>query len=93
MLHVKQDESQFVYFGHTLIEKQPRMDGVLFIGLDRSKAQENGLARAFPVSRFLPCTKHLRDNVNSNLASLQLTQTGNHERHFWRRQANGEGFN
>ena len=50
------------------------MDGVLFIGLDRSKAQENGLARAFPVSRFLPCTKHVRDNVNSKLASLQLTE-------------------
>ena len=38
MLHIKQDESQFVYFAHTLIEKQPRMDGVLFIGLDHSKA-------------------------------------------------------
>ena len=74
MLHVKQDESQFVYFGHTLIEKQPRMDGVLFIGLDRSKAQENGLARVFPVSRFLPCTKHVRDNVNAKLASLQFTE-------------------
>lgn len=24
MLHVKQDESRFVYFGHTLTEKQPR---------------------------------------------------------------------
>ena len=74
MLHVKQDESQFVYFGHTLIEKQPGMDGVLFIGLDRSKAQENGLARVFHVSRFLPCTKHVRDNVNAKLTSLQLTE-------------------
>ena len=74
MLHVEQDESQFVYFGHTLIEKQPGMDGVLFIGLDRSKAQENGLARVFHVSRFLPCTKHVRDNVNAKLTSLQLTE-------------------
>ena len=74
MLHVKQDESQFVYFGHTLIEKQPRMDGVLFIGLDRSKAQENGLARVFHVSRFLPCTKHVKDNVKAKLSSLQLSE-------------------
>ena len=63
-----------MYFGHTLIEKHPRMDSVLFIGLDRSKAQENGLARVFHVSRFLPCTKHVRDNVNAKLTSLQLTE-------------------
>jgi len=70
MLHVKQDESQFVCFGLTLIEKQPRMDGVLFIGLDRSKAQENGLARVIHVSRFLPFTKHVRDNINASLQAF-----------------------
>ena len=74
ILHEKEDESQLVYFGHTLIEKQPRMDGVLSTGLDCSKAQENGLGQAFNVSRFLSCTKHVCDNVNSKLASLQLTE-------------------
>ena len=62
ILHVKQEENQFVYFGHTLIEKQPKIDGVLFIGLDHNKAQENGLARVFPISRFLSCIKLVRDN-------------------------------
>lgn len=58
MLHVKEDESQLVYFGHTLIEKQPRMDSVLSIGLDCSKAQENGLGRhsMFQGSYLVPST-------------------------------------
>lgn len=74
MLHVKQDESQFLNFGHTLIEKQPELDGILFIGLNRSRAQENGLSRLFRVSRFLPCTKHVQDNVKTKLAILQLSE-------------------
>lgn len=45
-----------------------------FIGLDRGKAQENGLARVFLVSRFLPCTKLGKDNVKAKLASLQLRE-------------------
>ena len=57
-----------------MIEKQPKIGGVLFIGLDCSKAQVNGLARVFPVSRFLPCTKYVRDYVEAKLASLQLTE-------------------
>ena len=63
-----------MYFGHTLIEKQPELDDIPFISLDRSRAQENGLARVFRVSTFLPCTTHVQDNVWAKLPSLQLSE-------------------
>lgn len=57
-----------------MTEKQVGIDNVLFIGLDWSKAQENGHAYVFHLSMFLPSTNHIQDNVNAKLRNLQVIE-------------------
>ncbi|KAK2554876.1 hypothetical protein P5673_023542 [Acropora cervicornis] len=74
LFHVRQDESQFFYFSYTLLEVNYEFEKVRFIGGDRDKAQK-GFLKPLKGVTYLPCKKHLQENMKAKMQSLQLSGT------------------
>ena len=74
LFHVRQDEAQFLFFCNTLLEVDYGFEKVRFVGGDRDKAQKGFLKPLKGVS-YLPCKKHIEDNMKAKMQSLQLNVT------------------
>lgn len=74
LFHVCQDESQFFYFSYTLLEVNYGFEKVRFIEGDRDKAQK-GFLKPLKGVTYLPCKKHLQENMKAKMQSLQLSGT------------------
>jgi len=71
MLHVRKSEKKFKYFAHTLLEHNDKIKRIAFVGGDRDKAQQ-GFLSPLRGCTFLPCKKHVEDDVSRKLANLGL---------------------
>lgn len=71
LFHVRQDETQFLFFCNTLLEVKYEFEKVRFVGGDRDKGQKGFLKPLKGVS-YLPCKKHIEDNMKAKMKSLQL---------------------
>ena len=76
MLHVRKSEKDFKYFSHTLLEHNDKIKRVAFVGGDRDKAQQGFLS---PLRRctFLPCKKHVEDDISRKIDDLGLKDIKN----------------
>ena len=72
MFHIRRSEKDFKYFIYTLLEQQDQLERIAFVGADRDKAQRGFL---MPLKRctFLPCKKHVEDDVARKLIELGMT--------------------
>ena len=71
MLHVRKSEKDFKYFAHTLLEHNDKIKRIAFVGGDRDKAQQ-GFLSPLRGCTFLPCKKHVEDDITRKLANLGL---------------------
>jgi hypothetical protein len=63
LFHVEEESCEvYLYFAHSLVEANPDMDRVRFIGGDRGKGQR-GFMRPFRSATLLPCTRHVQSNI------------------------------
>ena len=64
------------YFIHSLLEANYALERLTFLGADRDKAQSSFL---IPLKgcTFLPCKKHVEDNITRKIADLGLTSIKN----------------
>ena len=69
LFHVRQDESHFFYFSYTLLEVNYEFEKVRFIGGDRDKTQK-GFLKPLKGVTYLPCKKHLQENMKAKMQSL-----------------------
>lgn len=53
-------------------EINPEIENILFVGSDRQRSMENGLAPQMPIAQFLACKKHMEDNVKIKMAALGM---------------------
>ena len=73
LFHLEEDESVYRYFGLSLIEQEPTLSDILFIGMDREKAIKNGLQSCMSFATFLFCLKHMRDDVERQMTTLKVS--------------------
>jgi hypothetical protein len=59
-----------------LLEIDERLEDVLFVGGDQDKAQQ-GFIKPLKHCTFLPCKKHVEDNISQKLMSLGLSEIKN----------------
>ena len=71
LFHVRQDESQFLFFSNNLLEANYAFEKVRFVGGDRDKGQK-GFLKPLKGVTYLPCKKHIEDNMKAKMQSLQL---------------------
>ena len=71
LFHVRQDETQFLFFCNTLLEANYQFEKVRFVGGDRDKGQK-GFLKPLKGATYLPCKKHIEDNMKTKMQSLQL---------------------
>ena len=71
LFHVRQDESQFLFFSNNLLEANYAFEKVRFVGGDRDKGRK-GFLKPLKGVTFLPCKKHIEDNMKAKMHSLQL---------------------
>ena len=71
MFHVNRSEKDFKYFSHTLLEMNEHFEDVAFVGGDRDKAQQ-GFIKPLKRCKFLPCKKHVEDDISRKLTCLGL---------------------
>lgn len=71
LFHVCQDETQFLFFCNTLLEVDYEFEKVRFVGGDRDKGQK-GFLKPLRGVLYLPCKKHIEDNMKAKMQSLQL---------------------
>ena len=71
MLHVCKSEKDFKYFAHTLLEHNDKLNRIAFVGSDRDKAQQ-GFLSPLRGCTFLPCKKHIEDDITRKLGDLGL---------------------
>ena len=69
MFHVRRAEKDFKYFCYALLEINEGFEGVSFVGGDRDKAQQ-GFMKPLKRSIFLPCKKHVEDDISRKLTDL-----------------------
>ena len=60
----------FLYFIHTLLECSYELERVAFVVGDRDKAQARYILKG---CTFLPCKKHLEDDITRKIADLGLS--------------------
>lgn len=72
MIHNKMDATTFQYFGNTLVELEPSLSDVLFIGSDRDAAIDKGFKQPFPIATLLACKTHVEDNIKTKLRDLEI---------------------
>ena len=73
LIHTTKEDKDFHYFASTLIEINQAIKDCLFIGGDRDAAQKF-FANVFPDHSFIPCTKHVKDDISRKLTDLHLTK-------------------
>ena len=73
MIHTNETSEDFHYFASTLKELNREIENILFVGSDRQKSIENGLASQLPIAHFLSCTKHILDNITRKMALIKVT--------------------
>ena len=64
MFHVCERKEDFVYFAQTLVQQNEKFENINFVGADRSAALKGAV--------LVPCTKHVRDNIEFQLNSLRI---------------------
>ena len=69
MFHVRRAEKDFKYFCYSLLEINEGFEGISFLGGDRDKAQQ-GFRKPLMRSIFLPCKKHVEDDISRKLSDL-----------------------
>lgn len=72
MFHTTKTQRAYLYFAHTLLESNYALEQIAFVGGDRDKAQPFFL-KLLEGCTFLPCKKHVKDNVMWKIADLGLT--------------------
>ena len=72
MIHTDEKQATFHYFASTLRENNSDIENILFVGSDRQRSMENGLAPQMSIALFLACKKHEEDNVKMKLAALGI---------------------
>ena len=72
MIHATKEDGDFFYFAATLAEQNRSITTCKFIGGDRDSAQKSFTA-LFPNHVFVPCTKHVKDDIIRQLGKLHLT--------------------
>ena len=71
MFHVCERKEDFVYFAQTLVQQNEKFENVNFVGADRSAALK-GFLQPLKGTVLVPCTKHVRDNIELQLNSLRI---------------------
>ena len=71
LFHVCQEESQFLFFCNNLLGTNYGFEKVRFVGGDRDKGQK-GFLKPLKGVTYLPCKKHIEDNMKAKMPSLQL---------------------
>ena len=66
LFHVRQDESQFLFFSNNLLEANYAFEKVRFVGGDRDKGQK-GFLKPLKGVTYLPCKKHIEDNMKAKM--------------------------
>ena len=69
MFHVRRSEKDFKYFSHSLLEVNQGFEEIAFVGGDRDQAQK-GFLKPLKRSIFLPCKKHVEDDISRKLSDL-----------------------
>ncbi len=69
LFHVEEESVEvYLYFAHTLVEMNPAVDRVRFIGGDRGKGQR-GFMHPFRESVLLPCLRHVQSNIKEHFST------------------------
>ena len=76
MFHVRRSEKDFKYFSHSLLKVNQGFEEIAFVGGDRDQAQ-NGFLRPLKRSVFLPCKKHIEDDISRKLSDLSKSAIKN----------------
>ena len=63
-----------LYFAHCLLESNPSVDRVHFIGGDRGKGQRIFM-HPFRSATLLPCTRHVQSNIQEQIAAKEMQNT------------------
>ena len=76
MFHTTKSSRDCLYFIHSLLEANYALERLTFLGADRDKAQSSFL---IPLKgcTFLPCKKHVEDDITRKIADLRLTSIKN----------------
>ena len=69
MFHVRRAKKDFKYFCYSLLEINKGFEGISFLGRDRDKAHQ-GFRKPLMHSIFLPCKKHVEDDISRKLCDL-----------------------
>ena len=72
MFHTTKTQRDYLYFAHTLLESNYALERIVFVGGDRDKAQSFFL-KPLKGCTFLPCKKHVKDDITRKIADLGLT--------------------
>ena len=72
MFHVTRTKKDYQAFCHALLEINENIELVNYVGGDRDKAQA-GFLIPLKGATFLPCTKHVQDDVARKLTELELS--------------------
>ena len=68
---LREVKKDFKYFAHTLLEHNDEIKRIAFVGGDRDKAQQ-GFLSPLRGCTFLPCEKHVEEDITRKLANLGL---------------------
>ena len=78
MVHTDEKQETFHYFASTMREVNSDIENILFVGSDRQRSIENGLAPQLPIVHFLVCKKHVEDNIKMKMAALGIQEKANY---------------
>ncbi|KAJ7373251.1 hypothetical protein OS493_012840 [Desmophyllum pertusum] len=72
MFHCRKTAKDYRYFAHTLLEADMALECISLVGGDRDKAQ-SGFLLPLKGTTFLPCKRHVKDDISRKLTDLGLT--------------------
>ena len=78
MVHTDEKQETLHYFASTTREVNSDIENILFVGSDRQRSIENGLAPQLPIAHFLVCKKHVEDNIKMKMAALGIQEKANY---------------
>ena len=78
MVHTDEKQETFHYFASTMRKVNSDIENILFVGSDRQRSIENGLAPQLPIAHFLVCKKHVEDNIKMKMAALGIQDKANY---------------
>ena len=78
MVHTDEKQETFHYFASTMRKVNSDIENILFVGSDRQRSIENGLAPKLPIAHFLVCKKHVEDNIKMKMAALGIQDKANY---------------